>query len=81
MRLPRDISGAELARLLARYGYAQTRQTGSHVRLTSISAGSEHHVTIPLHQSLRVGTLSAVVREVANHLGRERDDIAEELFE
>lgn len=80
MRLPRDLSGAELARLLARYGYTQTRQTGSHVRLTSMSGGIEHHITIPVHRSLRVGTLSAIVREVANHLGRERDEVAEELF-
>jgi hypothetical protein len=34
MRLPRDLSGEELIRKLRRLGYEQTRQTGSHVRLT-----------------------------------------------
>jgi predicted RNA binding protein YcfA (HicA-like mRNA interferase family) len=31
----RDLAGTELAALLRRYGYEQTRQTGSHMRLTS----------------------------------------------
>jgi predicted RNA binding protein YcfA (HicA-like mRNA interferase family) len=35
MRLPRDLGGEELAVLLRRYGYEVTRQTGSHVRLTT----------------------------------------------
>lgn len=35
MKLPRDIGGSELASLLGKYGYHVTRQTGSHLRLTS----------------------------------------------
>jgi predicted RNA binding protein YcfA (HicA-like mRNA interferase family) len=57
MRLPRDVSGRDLARRLAKYGYTTTRQTGSHIRLTTI-APSEHPITIPDHDALRVGTLS-----------------------
>ena len=52
MKLPRDLSGAELARELQKVGYRVTRQTGSHMRLTT-SDGGEHHVTIPAHESLR----------------------------
>ncbi len=51
MKLPRDVSGEELAVLLRRYGYEVTRQTGSHMRLTTMQGG-EHHVTIPRHKSL-----------------------------
>jgi predicted RNA binding protein YcfA (HicA-like mRNA interferase family) len=29
-KMPRDISGRELANLLKRFGYETTRQTGSH---------------------------------------------------
>jgi predicted RNA binding protein YcfA (HicA-like mRNA interferase family) len=58
MKLPRDLSGAQLAKALARVGYSATRQTGSHLRLTTASP-SEHHVTIPLHDPLSVGTLAA----------------------
>lgn len=46
MRLPRDLTGAELVRRLAKLGYRQTRQTGSHVRL-SCEALHQHHNRSP----------------------------------
>jgi predicted RNA binding protein YcfA (HicA-like mRNA interferase family) len=79
MKLPRDLSGAELARLLGRYGYEVTRQAGSHLRLTT-RTGGEHHVTVPAHASLKTGTLSGVLGDVAAHLGKEKSQIAKELF-
>ena len=80
MKLPRDISGAEFARLLHRYGYRIVRQTGSHIRLTSAATGAEHHITIPAHSPLKVGTLSAVLRDLAEYLDLDREILAEELF-
>lgn len=80
MRLPRDLAGTELVALLRRYGYEVTRQTGSHIRLTSRLRGTEHHVTIPRHQQLRLGTLSSILSDVASYLERTRGEVAEELF-
>ena len=80
MKLPRDLSGRELASLLARYGYALTRQTGSHFRLTSTLKGPEHHVIIPQHKALNVGTLNAILTDVAAYLEMNRADLAEALF-
>jgi predicted RNA binding protein YcfA (HicA-like mRNA interferase family) len=74
MRLPRDWGGEKLATLLGRYGYKVTRQTGSHMRLTT-QQGGEHHVTVPRHSPLRIGTLNAILRDVAQHLGLERDEL------
>lgn len=79
MRLPRDVSGEALAAALSRYGYVVTRQKGSHVRLSTQEHG-EHHLTIPLHDPLRVGTLNAILKDVADHNGLTRDDVAEALF-
>ncbi len=79
MRLPRDLSGDQLAVLLRRYGYEVTRQTGSHMRLTTTQQG-EHHVTIPRHGLLRVGTLSAILGDVAEHLGVPKSALVETLF-
>jgi len=79
MRLPRDVSGAELAKRLECLGYGVTRQTGSHMRLT-LSDSPEHHVTIPAHDALRIGTLSAILTSVAARLGMTRDEIASRLF-
>lgn len=79
MKLPRDLSGQALAKALAVYGYAITRQAGSHMRLTTQVQG-EHHLTIPDHASLRVGTLAAILTEVANHFQIERAAVAAQLF-
>lgn len=79
MKLPRDVSGAQLARALTRVGYSATRQTGSHLRLTSIRP-SEHHITIPLHDPLRVGTLAAILTDVAAHQQMTRDELLQRLF-
>lgn len=79
MKLPRDCSGAELARRLARLGYAASRQTGSHVRLTT-REGGEHHVTIPAHDPLKIGTLNSILRIVANHHRLSREDLHRRLF-
>jgi len=80
MRLPRDVGGEELAGLLDRYGYSLTRQTGSHLRLTSSLKGSEHHITIPRHRPLKVGTLSSILKDVATYVEMDKQQLIEELF-
>jgi predicted RNA binding protein YcfA (HicA-like mRNA interferase family) len=80
LRLPRDLSGAQLAHLLRRHGYEITRQTGSHIRLTSRTKGNEHHVTIPSHDALKVGTLSAILADVAAYLEIDRAAFVQNLF-
>lgn len=79
MRIPRDLGGEELAGLLEKYGYAVTRQAGSHLRLTT-QQGGEHHVTIPRHKPLRIGTLNSILKDVAEHFAMSRDELAESLL-
>jgi predicted RNA binding protein YcfA (HicA-like mRNA interferase family) len=79
VRLPRDVNGGELAKLLATYGYRVTRQTGSHLRLTT-TLGEEHHITIPLHNPLKVGTLNGILTDVANHVKISKEALVKELF-
>lgn len=81
MKRPRDLSGQDLAKLLRRYGYQITRQTGSHMRLTSNIKGTQHHVTIPRHGELRVGTFSGILAEVADYLERDFQDFVTELLQ
>ncbi|HEX3129791.1 MAG TPA: type II toxin-antitoxin system HicA family toxin [Thermoanaerobaculia bacterium] len=78
-RLPRDLSGQELAQALGALGYQLTRQTGSHLRLTTERAG-QHHVTVPNHSPLRIGTLSSILQDVAQHFGLTRDEVQEKIF-
>lgn len=79
MKLPRDLSGIELAKALERIGYRITRQTGSHLRLTTDSP-AQHHVTIPAHDPLKVGTVAAVLADVAAHLAIDREELLRRMF-
>jgi predicted RNA binding protein YcfA (HicA-like mRNA interferase family) len=80
MKLPRDISGEELAQILKEYGYRIVRQTGSHIRLTSTIKETEHHITIPAHKPLKIGTLGGILNEVASYLEIDRRKLIEKLF-
>ena len=79
MRLPRDISGNQLIKALKKYGYEVTRQSGSHIRLSTQSNG-EHHITVPNHDPLKIGTLNGILSEIATHLGKNKGTFVEELF-
>ena len=50
------------------------------MRLTTQQHG-EHHVTIPDHTPLRIGTFNSIVIAVADHFGLTRDELLEQLFE
>nr|WP_207161430.1 type II toxin-antitoxin system HicA family toxin [Rhabdochromatium marinum] len=76
--MPRDLSGQDLIKRLERLDYQPTRQTGSHVRLTTHRDG-QHHVTIPKHDPLRIGTLSSILNCVAAHHGLSRTELLELL--
>ena len=79
MRLPRDLSGAELVRILCRrWGYRQVHQVGSHVVLETDDP-SHHRIAVPDHKSLRVGTLNGILRAVAEHKGIAREDLLSSL--
>ena len=62
MKLPRNLTGAELAKVLVVLGYNVSRQSGSHIRLTTFQNG-EHHITIPAHNPLKIGTLAAILSD------------------
>ena len=79
MRLPRSISGKDLVKALQRIEYTMTRQTGSHIRLTT-SKPTEHHITIPNHESIRLGTLSSIISEIASHLKISKEELLSRLF-
>lgn len=66
MKLPRNVDGARLAKALGVLDYVATRQTGSHLRITT-RRGGEHHEVIPRHSPLKTGTLASVLKHIAAH--------------
>lgn len=79
MKLPRDLGGAELAKALGRLGYRSTRQTGSHIRLT-LAGPPEHHITIPAHSPLKLGTLAGILGELGQRHKLSREQLLAHLF-
>lgn len=79
MKIPRNLTGRELIKKLKKFDYSITRQSGSHIRLTT-NSGGEHHLTIPNHDPLKIGTLSAILNDVANHLKLSKDELIQKLF-
>lgn len=79
MRIPRDLSGADLVKRPGKLGYAISRQTGNYLRLIR-NEGGEHHVAVPNHDPLRIDTLSAILDSVAKHRGVSRDELLELLL-
>lgn len=61
MKLPTDISGRELIRVLIRVGFLVTRQRGSHIILRR--ADPYARVVVPDHTQLRVGTLRQILSD------------------
>jgi predicted RNA binding protein YcfA (HicA-like mRNA interferase family) len=78
MKLPRDLNGSELAKILRRLDYAIQRQSGSHMTLTTHRNG-EHHITIPNHRPLKIGTLRGILGDVALHHQFTMEDLRRQL--
>lgn len=78
MKLPRDISGLSLAKALKALGYEITRQSGSHIRLTTAVNG-EHHITIPAQDPIKIGTLAGILSDTARHHELSRDELLRNL--
>jgi predicted RNA binding protein YcfA (HicA-like mRNA interferase family) len=79
MRLPHNIDPQQLIRALRIFGYVTTRQTGSHIRLTT-RQNDQHHLTIPNHDPIRIGTLNAILLEIANHFDISKEKVVDQLF-
>lgn len=78
MKLPRDMDAPVLIKALQRIGYVVVRQTGSHIRL-EVDQPGRHALTIPNHSPLRVGTLAAILSDVAAQRNISRDALVELL--
>jgi len=79
MKLSHNINAIQLIKALQQFGYEPTRQSGSHIRLTTKQNG-QHHITIPNHNPLRVGTLNAILTDIANHLDVSKQLLIDRLF-
>ncbi|MBF2056323.1 MAG: type II toxin-antitoxin system HicA family toxin [Cyanobacterium sp. T60_A2020_053] len=79
MKIPRNIQGDELVKILIKYwGYHLIHQKGSHIILET-SLPSHHRLCIPNHNPVRVGTLNSIISAVARHKKVSKQDILNTL--
>ena len=79
MKTPQDVSGKELIKTLKVFGYEVVRQNGSHIMITTLQQG-EHHLAIPNHNPLKVGTLNGIFSNVAIHFQLTKEQVIRRLF-
>ena len=78
MKLPRDLDSNRLIRALEKLGYTRIRQAGSHLRIEH-PGPPKHRITIPVTKGLKIGTLNAILTDVASHLKIDRAEIIKKL--
>ena len=59
----RRLSGREVCAILARHGFTEARQRGSHVVMQRRTDQGTVTVPVPLHSELRTGTLHSIIRQ------------------
>jgi predicted RNA binding protein YcfA (HicA-like mRNA interferase family) len=79
MKLSRDESGISLVKKLSKVGYKVTRQKGSHIRLSRVVENTEHHITIPNHDPIKIGLLSKILNEVSQVLEISKEELLEKI--
>ena len=62
VKLPR-LSGHELIKILAQFGFKKIRQKGSHVMLVKETKQGKIGCVVPLHDELEKGTLLGILRQ------------------
>jgi predicted RNA binding protein YcfA (HicA-like mRNA interferase family) len=78
-KIPRNLTGQTLMKKVKKLGYVPTRQTESHIRITT-QKNDTHHVTIPNHSPIKIGTLSNILKDIAAHLKLSKEEVIEIIF-
>ena len=59
----RVMSGRETCDILARYGFIEVRQRGSHIIMQKQLNNGTITVPVPNHMEIRIGTLQSIIRQ------------------
>ena len=71
----KQLTGREVVKIFESHGFITKRSVGSHVRLTLEQIDGSYHVTIPLHDPLKKGTLHSIVKDFELCFGKEKTKI------
>ncbi len=79
MPKPKTLSGADLVRIFAIFGFEVASQRGSHIKLRRVlSSGARQTLTVPNHRELDRGTVLGIYRQALRYLTSE--ELASHFF-
>ncbi|MEJ7612288.1 MAG: type II toxin-antitoxin system HicA family toxin [Candidatus Fervidibacter sacchari] len=61
-KLPRDVSGRKVVKVLQKIGYRVVHRKGSHIRMRDDTNPNHLPVTVPDHKSIKPGLLRQILR-------------------
>jgi predicted RNA binding protein YcfA (HicA-like mRNA interferase family) len=72
MPKPKTLSGGDVVKIFASFGFAVASQRGSHIKLRRIlSGGAKQTLTVPNHRELDRGTVLGIYRQALRYLTAE----------
>ncbi|MDE2734507.1 MAG: type II toxin-antitoxin system HicA family toxin [Gemmatimonadota bacterium] len=75
----RRLSGDQVVRILAKFGFRVHSQRGSHIKLRrTLEAGTSQTLTVPRHRELDIGTLNAIMRQASRFIPE--DELRREFY-
>ena len=79
MPKPKTLSGRDVVRIFAIFGFEVAAQRGSHIKLRRIlSDGTRQTLTVPNHRELDRGTLLGIYRQALRYITAE--ELTEHFF-
>jgi predicted RNA binding protein YcfA (HicA-like mRNA interferase family) len=64
----RTLSGGDVVQILRDFGFEQSSQRGSHIKVRRLIAGHSQTLTIPNHREIDRGTLQAIFRHASRFI-------------
>jgi predicted RNA binding protein YcfA (HicA-like mRNA interferase family) len=69
MPKPKKLSGDDIVRIFAQFGFETVSQKGSHIKLVRGTAtGAREILTIPNHKEIRKGTVKAILNQASRYI-------------
>lgn len=65
----KTLSGSDIIKIFAEFGFKVASQKGSHVKIQrSLSGGARQSLTLPNHTELDRGTIKAIYRQASRYI-------------
>lgn len=64
----RTLSGQDLVKVFALFGFVAQSQKGSHVKLVRLTPAGRQPLVVPNHKELDTGTLRAIFRQASAYI-------------